>query len=425
MKLIFTAKSTAKQFCFSKIVFLFSFAILLISNLDSYSQADAVPTDPEIIGAGEQLYSQNCKACHRIDQRLIGPALQNVYDRRDMEWIFAFVKNSQKVIEGGDNYAIALFDEYNKIAMTSFDFTDEEILSIIAYVKDQTDNPPVTEVVATGGGEAGSAEDPGIASKYLNIILIGLVITLVLLFVVLVKVSSVMKKYLQQKSDLSEADKELIDQQFDVFSIVKHKAFIGLVAFIVTALLFKGIIDQLYNIGVQQGYSPKQPIAYSHKVHAGDFEIDCNYCHTGVTKSKYANIPSANICMNCHSAITKGTQTDAGTSEIEKIYAAIENNQPIEWVRIHNLPDLAYFNHSQHVQVAGLACQTCHGEIQEMEVVEQFSNLTMGWCIDCHRTSDVKTKGNAYYDNLVQLHNNTGSMKVEDIGGLECAKCHY
>ncbi len=413
------SRSNVKQF-----VFLLSFFLLLSISQKIYSQVDAIPSDPAVVSAGENLFNQNCKACHRIDQKLIGPALQNVYDRQDIAWILAFVKNSQKVIDSGDEYAVALYEEYNNVAMTPFDFSDEEILSIIAYIKDQTDNPPVAEVTIAEG-EATPAEEQGIPSKYLNIIFAGLIVTLVLLLVVLVMISSVIKKHLQQRSGLSESDKELIWQRFDVFALLKHKAFIGLTAFIVTAVVFKGMIDQLYNIGVQQGYSPKQPIAYSHKVHAGEFEIDCNYCHTGVTKSKNANIPSANICMNCHSAITKGTKTDGGTAEIEKIYAAIENNKPIEWVRIHNLPDLAYFNHAQHVQVGGVECQTCHGEIQEMEVVEQFSNLTMGWCIDCHRTTNVKTKDNAYYDNLVQLHNSVEALKVEDIGGLECAKCHY
>jgi hypothetical protein len=178
---------------------------------------------------------------------------------------------------------------------------------------------------------------------------------------------------------------------------------------------------------VQQGYSPKQPIAFSHKIHAGDMEIDCKYCHTGVMKGKSATIPSVNICMNCHNQIKAGTQT--GEGEIAKILTAYANNKPIEWVRIHNLPDLAYFNHSQHVNVAGVECQTCHGPIQEMEVVKQYSLLTMGWCIDCHRKTDINTKGNKYYDNLVELHNERkgkgAPFKVEENGGLECSKCHY
>jgi Cytochrome c7 and related cytochrome c len=199
----------------------------------------------------------------------------------------------------------------------------------------------------------------------------------------------------------------------------------------VGSLGFKAVINGLYSVGVQQGYAPKQPIAFSHKLHAGAYEIDCNYCHTGAMKGKSATIPSVNICMNCHRAV----KTESPL--IQKLWAAADwqpetlsfgpNQKPIEWVRIHNLPDLAYFNHSQHVSVAGLECQTCHGPIQEMDVVKQYSLLTMGWCIDCHRKTDVNAKGNAYYDKLVELHKaaNKEPMKVQDNGGLECAKCHY
>jgi hypothetical protein len=144
-----------------------------------------------------------------------------------------------------------------------------------------------------------------------------------------------------------------------------------------------------------------------------------------VMKGKSATIPSVNICWNCHNQIREGTLT--GTGEIAKIVKAVETNTPIEWVRIHNLPDLAYFNHAQHVNVGGQECQTCHGPVETMDVVQQHSLLTMGWCIDCHRKTDVNAKGNQYYDNLVELHKSSkkGNMKVEDIGGLECAKCHY
>jgi Zn finger protein HypA/HybF involved in hydrogenase expression len=161
-------------------------------------------------------------------------------------------------------------------------------------------------------------------------------------------------------------------------------------------------------------------------VHAGDFKIDCNYCHTGVRTSKNANIPSVNICMNCHSSILKVTGATELSVEIQKIFDAKLNDTPIEWVRVHNLPDLAYFNHAQHYEVGGVECETCHGVLEEMEVVSQFSNLTMGWCIDCHKTTEIKTD-NGYYDKLVELHSNSSKdpMVVQDIGGLECAKCHY
>jgi hypothetical protein len=138
-----------------------------------------------------------------------------------------------------------------------------------------------------------------------------------------------------------------------------------------------------------------------------------------VYKGKSASIPSANICMNCHNAI------QTSSPQIQKIYTAIEKDTPIEWVRVHNLPDFAYFNHSQHTNVGGVECQTCHGQIQTMEVVQQVSPLTMGWCIDCHRETTVNTEGNDYYDKLLALHNSKEPLKVGNIGGLECSKCHY
>ncbi|HCB46042.1 MAG TPA: cytochrome C, partial [Algoriphagus sp.] len=169
-----------------------------------------------------------------------------------------------------------------------------------------------------------------------------------------------------------------------------------------------------------------QPIAYSHALHAGQLEIACQYCHTGVEIGKSANIPSPNICMNCHTHVQNVQGKEGISPEIQKIYNAVDNNKPIEWVRVHNLPDLAYFNHSQHVKVGGIECQTCHGPIEEMEVVYQHSSLTMGWCIDCHRQTEIASAGNEYYDKLVQLHSDSkDALKVKDIGGLECAKCHY
>ena len=186
-------------------------------------------------------------------------------------------------------------------------------------------------------------------------------------------------------------------------------------------IFVKSCIDGLYTVGIQQNYQPTQPIAFSHKIHAGQYEIDCQYCHTGVNISKSASIPSVNICMNCHNTI----HTDR--PEVQKILTAYEENRPIEWVRVHNLPDLSYFNHSQHVAVGGIECNTCHGPIEEMDIVYQYAELTMGWCINCHRETDVNAKGNKYYDNLVELHKKSSKkpLNVEDIGGLECSKCHY
>ncbi|MGC1241361.1 MAG: cytochrome c3 family protein [Chryseosolibacter sp.] len=391
-------------------------------SLSSYSQE--IPTDEASIAAGKQLFDANCKTCHRVDSRLIGPPLGGVYDRApSIEWIQRFVKNSSAVIASGDPYAVNLFNEYNKVLMTSFSsLKDQDILNILAHVKAEAEKPAAEAPVA-GAAQPGGAAGTGGAPEYLNLILIGMVIILILLVIILVFLLSAIKRFLDQRP-LTEEQREVVHSPINAGTITRSRGFIFVVAFIIAALGFKAVINGLFSVGVQKGYAPKQPIAFSHKVHAGQYEIDCKYCHTGVTKGKNATIPSVNICMNCHNQIKTGTIT--GEGEIAKITRAFNENKPIEWVRIHNLPDLAYFNHSQHVNVGNIDCETCHGPIQEMDVVRQHSLLTMGWCIDCHRTTKVNSQGNAYYDKLLELHDaSKGEMTVEDIGGLECAKCHY
>ncbi|MFT4536615.1 MAG: mono/diheme cytochrome c family protein [Saprospiraceae bacterium] len=403
-----------------KIILSFSLIFITLFAIQSVEAQVEVPTDAAVIASGEKFFKANCTVCHAINNRVIGPALRDITKRRDVEWILKFVNNSQKVIKSGDEYAVKLYNEYNKTEMTAFDWaTDAEILSVVAYIKDESSREVAVAVAEnTGGGATQVSQGP---SEYVTIIMVGLVVVLVLILIVLGLVITVLKKYLSDKEDISEEDQEILDQKVDLGKFFKSNAFRGIFAFVLTVVVMKAGIDGLFTVGVQQGYEPTQPIAFSHKIHAGDNQIDCNYCHTGVRKSKSANIPSANICMNCHSAIKTESK------EIQKIYAAIEKDEPIEWKRIHNLPDLAYFNHSQHVEVGKLECKTCHGPIEEMEVVSQYAPLTMGWCINCHRETDVNTKGNEYYTELVEMHNskNKEAMKVEDMGGLECAKCHY
>ncbi len=399
--------------------------VFVFALLNFSSSAQEISKEAPAIAAGESLFNANCKTCHRIHQKLVGPALSDVYNRApSIDWIKSFIKNSAGVIATGDDYAVKLYNEYNKTQMTSFSsLKDEDIMNLLAYIQAETEKgPEVALVPAPADGQAPKEE--GLPSTYLNVILIGMVLILVLLLVILGFLVSALKRFLDQK-ELSEEDKEVVHSPITIGSVTRSSGFIFIVLFLVSALGFKAVINGLFSVGVQQGYAPKQPIAFSHKIHAGQYEIDCKYCHTGVMKGKSATIPSVNICMNCHNQIRQGTIT--GEGEIAKIVAAWDNKKPIEWVRIHNLPDLAYFNHAQHVNVAGVECQTCHGPVETMDVVRQHSLLTMGWCIDCHRKTDVNSKGNAYYDNLVELHNKSGKtpMKVEDIGGLECAKCHY
>lgn len=412
--------------------FLLVTLLVFSTTLVSFAQ-DAVSKEPADIAAGKALFNANCKTCHALDKKVIGPPLAGVTGRApSIQWIKDWVHNSSKVIASGDSYGTALFAEY-KSQMTAFtNLKDEQIMQILAFVE----APAAPAPEAGGGGTATTAAaQPAIPAAYLDAIFIGMGIILILLLATLIIVARVLKNNLNQNK-LNEADDQVVNSPYTFGTIVRSTGFAFLVTFIVAGIAFKTIIDGLYSVGVQQGYQPKQPIAFSHKIHAGQFEIDCKYCHTGVMKAKNANIPSPNICMNCHSQIRQGTNT--GEGEIRKIYAAVGYDpdkgeytgvtKPIQWIRIHNLPDLAYFNHSQHVNVGGVQCETCHGPIKEMEVVKQYSLLTMGWCINCHRQTDVATKGNAYYDKLMELHdpqNRGKKIKVEAIGGLECGKCHY
>lgn len=419
-----TEPNMNKNFISSACKFLSLFFVFALINFTSLAQE--ISKEAPAISAGESLFNANCKTCHRIHQKLVGPALADVYNRApSIDWIKAFIKNSAGVIASGDDYAVKLYNEYNKTQMTAFSsLKDEEIMNVLAYIQAETEKGPAVAATPAAPAEGQPAQEGGVPSSYLNVILIGMVLILVLLLVILGFLVSALKRFLDQK-ELSPEDREVVHSPITFGSITRSPGFMFIVLFIVAALGFKAVINGLYSVGIQQGYAPKQPIAFSHKIHAGQFEIDCKYCHTGVMKGKSATIPSVNICMNCHNQIRQGTIT--GEGEIAKIVAAWDNKKPIEWVRIHNLPDLAYFNHAQHVNVGGVECQTCHGPIETMDVVRQHSLLTMGWCIDCHRKTDVNSKGNAYYDNLVELHNKSSKtpMKVEDIGGLECAKCHY
>lgn len=181
-------------------------------------------------------------------------------------------------------------------------------------------------------------------------------------------------------------------------------------------------------LGRSKNYEPDQPIKFSHAVHAKQNQIDCLYCHASAEYSKVAGIPPTNVCLNCHTLVREGTRS--GKFEINKIHAAIEKNQPIQWVKIHNLPDYTYFNHSQHVSVGKISCQTCHGDIQDMDRVKQVKDLSMGWCINCHRTTEVQFTKNAFYDKYEKLHQELKEGKIdrvtaEKVGGTDCMKCHY
>jgi len=412
--------------------FLAIFVAILLSTCsltwaqDSTAAAGAAPAAAAGGGdaaKGEALFKNNCAQCHAVtDEKVVGPGLKGATTRNSIEWITKWVHNSQAVIASGDPYAVKIYNEYNKAQMTAFpNLSEDDIKGIFAYV-DQAASAPAPAAAGAGGAApaAGAAQASGPSDLFMIVLVALVVVMLLVLGVLLVIVTILSKAVSGEAADASKGD-FMTRFGASLKRVAGDPAIRSATLWIFVLLVTKATLDGAYSVGVQQGYAPKQPISFSHKLHAGEYKIDCNYCHTGVNRGKSAHIPSANICMNCHGVIKKESP------EIQKIYTSIENNTPIEWVRVHNLPDLAYFNHSQHVNVAGLECENCHGDIAKMEVIQQRSSLTMGWCIDCHRKTDVNTKDNKYYDKLVQLHasDSKEALKVADIGGLECSKCHY
>ena len=390
--------------------FLFSFVFLFAATTASFAQDAA---------EGETLFKNNCAACHAAsDEVLVGPGLKGISERRPIEWIVKWVHNPQAVIASGDKYANDLYNKFNKAAMTPYpNFSEAQIKGIIAYIDASNAAPaaPAAGAAPVAGAAAPAAQSSG---GMMELLLVGLLIIMVVVLIALLSIVNSLSKLAKAEQEEGKSFFDRVSE--NAKSIAANSAVKTGIIVLVFLLGGKATIDAAYGVGIHQGYAPEQPIKFSHKLHAGQYQINCNYCHTGVYSGKGANIPSANICMNCHNAIKRESP------EIQKIYTAIEKDQPIEWIRVHNLPDLAYFNHAQHTNVAGLECTNCHGEIPKMEVVQQRSTLTMGWCIDCHRQTDIKAAGNEYYDKLVQLHSDSkNALKVKDIGGLECAKCHY
>jgi cytochrome c551/c552 len=380
---------------------------------------------------GKTIYKANCAACHKMEGNLIGPELFKIGDKFEDEWLKLWIKDNNALVASGDKLAKEVA-ESNPAAMTAFHhLTDQDLDDLLKYF----DVGDVKEIVAS----TTSATDQEIFKKpgFGVLPTLGLTILAFLLLSLIVSATTNKKVVEGDEESTGSMLKTLIFNPFLRFLAILFFLLLG------TWLLF----GWLMQIDVNEGYQPIQPIAFSHAIHAGDNKIDCQYCHSSAKNSKTSGIPSANVCMNCHKTITEyngelfGDYTKADLDiEIQKIYSAVgwdqENmkyiegyeQKPIEWIRTHNLADFVYYNHSQHVTVAGIDCQKCHGPIQEMHQTKQFSELTMSWCIDCHRETEVDLTESGYYKNIHdQLAKKYGVEKVTtaQMGGLECAKCHY
>jgi mono/diheme cytochrome c family protein len=427
-----------------------SLALMLSISVASFAQ-EAAPVAAAATAAapaassggdavkGKELFNANCAACHKLDAKATGPALRGVASRREKAWIYKWVHNSSDLIKSGDAVAVKLFEENNKIPMTAFpQLSEGDIDNIIAYTSEPKATAPV--VAALPGAKGDASQDGGISN---NVILGALSLVMAILIVMLVLVNKVLRK-VASANGINVAPKEPTLPIWKAFARNQFLVLVSAIFLLLTgAYLVYGFLMQ---VGVDQDYSPIQPIHFSHRIHAGSNGVNCNYCHSAARVSKNAGIPSLNVCMNCHKNIAEVSDTTATAdyskayydAEINKLYTAVgwdKTNQkytgvtqPVKWVRIHNLQSFVYFNHSQHVTVAEVACQTCHGPVQTYEFQKQFSPLTMGWCINCHRKTDVKMEGNEYYTKIhEELSKKYGVDKLTaaQMGGLECGKCHY
>ncbi len=442
----------------STLLFLLFFSTSLYAQEGEAEAAVPEEQAAEVAGGdpvkGKQLFNQNCAACHALNRKMTGPALANVETRLaeeeglDKQWLYAWIRNSAGMISSGDAYAVRIYNEYNQAAMNAFPtLTDTDIDDILAY----TAAPPPAPVAAaaTTTTAAGDAGDSGISNE---LILGALVVVFALLVMMLILVNNTLRRIAEANGVVLE--KARAEKRTPIWKAFAQNQFLVLVSsiFLLLAAAYYAY-GWMMQVGIDQGYAPIQPIHYSHKIHAGDNKIECKYCHSSARVSKHSGIPSLNVCMNCHKSIyeykgnpegpsaedlAKGYTNEFYTAEIKKLYKAVgwdeENqqytgeSQPVEWVRIHNLPDLAYFNHAQHVTVGGIECQTCHGPVEEMEIMYQYSPLTMGWCINCHRETNVKVEDNGYYEKIHEaLSKKYGVEKLTaaQMGGLECGKCHY
>lgn len=446
---------------------LIAIGLLLSTSASIYAQGDAKN--------GEKLFKANCAACHALDKQLVGPSLGGVVDRLkkeqnlDTDWLHKWIKDNKSLRESGDKYAIEVYEKFNKTEMLPFpNLTDQDIDDILEY----TTNPPAAEPAAADASATGAGTDANSLaaleaakkeSVNSKIILISLVAIGALLLWLLLKLQQLVK--LQQSEELSELN---ANRAVSLGDLYRKYHYVGKGVLVVLGVLAAyGIWNWLMWIGVYKGYKPEQPIYFSHKIHAGENKIDCQLCHSSAKYGKVSEIPSMNVCMNCHRTISEynGKYMEPGKDkafydgEIQKIYAATGwdpasqqytgKTQPVEWVRIHNMPDFVYFDHSQHV-VAGeqaiisshnkknpeakidVVCKACHGQVDTMNVVQMANDFTMGWCIECHRTTEVDMN-NGYnkeyfknlHDKLKKQYGSGTKITVDAIGGLECGKCHY
>ncbi|MET3115368.1 mono/diheme cytochrome c family protein [Pedobacter sp. CG_S7] len=403
-------------------------------------------TKAQDVVEGRTIFREKCTSCHALDRDMTGPALQPIVAAKSEEFLLKWINNAPAFIASGNKEAVEASKWNPNAEMTAFPtLTPEQIKSILAYVK--AGEPKKAGEDAAGAAPADEVSNFSLAG------IIAIILISIIVLVVLAKAIKMLERLILQKQGIEIIEPVKANFIDGIGGLFKNKKFIFF--FILCLVIALGSFGWkgMWNTGVHTGYQPVQPIKFSHELHAGVNQIDCQYCHSGAFKSKNASIPSLNVCMNCHKQVQARDKYDGNISpEIQKIYNAMgydadkmtydkTKEKPVEWVRVHNLPDFAYFNHSQHVVVAedairrekGLqpnepVCFACHGPVDTMEEIYQYSPLTMKWCIECHKKTELDVKDNAFYTKIIEAHEKIKKgekITPAALGGLECGKCHY
>ncbi|MEX1191729.1 MAG: cytochrome c3 family protein [Brumimicrobium sp.] len=418
-----------------------------------------ISANPSSAQEGEAIFNAKCATCHQPHKDMTGPKLYEVREKWEEGGakegsIYQWVKNWQ-VAAANDPYAKER-SQWSQTSMTIFaDLSTEQIDAVFDYV----DSQPLP---SEGGGDSDDVASSGGEKKETSLGWIWYVLAGVFVVIIL-SVGGVRR----QLNNIDEEDENTMTYADEIKSwMFRNRKSVGVGVLVIVLAVIVSILLQLYQIGVISAYQPSQPIAFPHDVHAGQNDIDCKYCHNSADKSRTAGIPTVNVCMNCHKQV-QGTD-ESQTEQIQKIYQAAGfspdgggqysgETENLVWNKVHVLPDHVYFNHSQHVEVGGIDCKQCHGDmtkqnelprvvpIEELNEVDgniqlTSETLTMGWCIECHSEKEiangpVEGKG-GYYDeihkrllendeSLYEDYLEDGKVTVKELGGWECAKCHY
>ncbi|MDF3029348.1 MAG: cytochrome c class [Fluviicola sp.] len=442
-----------KQWCIGALS-----TVFVVGAFDSFAQD------------GGALFKAKCATCHAPHKDGTGPKLFKVRDK----WIAGGAKEGSIYQWVANWNAAAASDPYAKqvsgvksTAMNTFpDLAgkQKDIDAIFDWVDEQPDpsdpaNAGGGDAASAGGAATGEVEEDGLSWVW---ILMGVV------FIVIIMAVGGVRRQLKNATRENEGQAVNEDlsfgQEFKAWAW-KYKRYVGLGGLVITLSLIVSLFLSLYSIGVLEDYQPSQPIEFPHDIHAGKNGIDCKYCHNSAIDGKTAGIPTVNVCMNCHKQINGNTPEQQ--EKIAKIYAAAGydpstqkysgKTKEIIWNKVHVLPDHVYFNHQQHVVAGQVDCKQCHGDMTKMNETAKVqpvselnkiegnvpltkATLTMGWCIECHAEKEISSgsldsKGSNYYNEIhnrllkdKKLYNKfleDKKVTVKELGGWECAKCHY